>query len=345
MKALVIRPPHDLAVEEVPSDPLGPAQLRVHIRAGGICGSDLHYYQHGGFGTVRVKEPMVLGHEVSGTVVEVGGAVTGFHTGDRIAISPSRPCGQCRYCLAGMPNQCLAMRFYGSAAPTPHVNGAFRQEIVVEAWQAHKVGDRISDAEAAMAEPLSVALHAVRRAGQILGNRVLVTGSGPIGVLIVMAARRAGAAEIVATDIADEALAVAGQAGADRVINTGSDPAALAAFGADKGSFDVMFEASGSQKALAGGIDAVRPRGVIMQVGNSGAEMTLPVNVVTAKELDLRGSYRFHEEFAQALTFLNSRLIDVRPLITASYPFTEFREAFALAGDRSRAMKVQLTFS
>lgn len=345
MKALVIYPPHDLRVEEVETQPLGASQLRVHVRAGGICGSDLHYYQHGGFGTVRVREPMILGHEVSGTVAEVGHEINGFKTGDRIAISPSRPCGHCRYCLAGMPNQCLNMRFYGSAAPTPHISGAFREEIVIEAWQAHKVGDNVSDGEAAMAEPLSVALHAVRRAGTVLGNRVLVTGCGPIGALLIMAARRAGAEEIVATDIADEALDMARKVGADRAINTLKDPAALAAYGADKGSFDVMFEASGSEKALKGAIDAMRPCGVIVQVGNSGNEMTLPVNLITAKELDLRGSYRFHEEFAQALSFLNSRLIDVRPLITASFPFTEFKKAFALAGDRSQAMKVQLTFA
>lgn len=345
MKALVIYPPHDLRLEEVKTQPLGASQLRVRIRAGGICGSDLHYYQHGGFGTVRIREPMVLGHEVSGVVAEVGGEAAGFAPGDRVAVSPSRPCGACRYCRAGLPNHCLNMRFYGSAAPTPHVGGAFRQEIVVEAWQAHKVSDAVSDGEAAMSEPLSVALHAVGRAGQLLGKRVLVTGCGPIGALICIAARRAGALDVVVTDIADEALAGARRVGVDRAINTAKDPGALAAYGEGKGSFDVMFEASGSEKALKSAIDVVRPRGVIVQVGNSGAEMTLPVNLITAKEIDLRGSYRFHEEFAQAVDYLNRGLIDVRPLITASFPFAEFKAAFALAGDRSRAMKVQLTFS
>lgn len=345
MKALVIHPPHALGVEEYPTDPLGPGQLRVRIRAGGICGSDLHYYQHGGFGSVRIREPMVLGHEVSGVIAEIGPGVSGFAAGERIAVSPSRPCGHCRYCLAGMPAHCLNMRFYGSAMPTPHISGAFRQEIVIEAWQAHKVAEHVTDAEAAMSEPLSVALHAVRCAGSVLGARVLVTGCGPIGALLIMAARRAGASEIVATDIADEALAVARTVGADRTINTRAHPEELEAYGAEKGSFDVMFEASGSEIALRGGIAVVRPRGVILQVGNSGGEMTLPVNVITAKEIDLRGSFRFHEEFGQAVGFLNSGLIDVRPLITASFPFTEFKEAFALAGDRSKAMKVQLTFA
>jgi L-idonate 5-dehydrogenase len=343
MKALVIHPPHDLRIEDVETDSVGPAQLRVRVGAGGICGSDLHYYLHGGFGTVRVKEPMILGHEVAGTVVEVGDAVSGIAPGQRIAVNPSRPCGHCQYCLEGRQNHCLTMRFYGSAMPTPHIHGAFRQEIVIDASQAHLVADGTCDGEAAMAEPLSVALHAVRRSGPILGRRVLVTGCGPIGALIVMAARRAGAIEIVAVDINATALSAALAAGADRAINTAENPGLLATYGTDKGTFDILFEASGSEKALRGALEALRPGAVIVQIG-LGGEMTLPINVITAKELEMRGSFRFHEEFAHAVSFLNKRLIDVRPLITASFPFTRFGEAFAMASDRSQAMKVQLTF-
>ena len=131
MEALVIHAPGDLRVEEVATDPLGPEQLQVRVRCGGICGSDLHYYQHGGFGTIRVKEPMVLGHEVAGVIEAVGSAVRGFAPGERVAISPSRPCGLCTYCQQGLQNHCLDMRYYGSAMRTPHVQGAFRQQIVV----------------------------------------------------------------------------------------------------------------------------------------------------------------------------------------------------------------------
>ncbi len=343
MKALVIHPPHELRVEDVETGSVGPAQLRIRVGAGGICGTDLHYYHQGGFGTVRVKEPMILGHEVAGTVVEVGDAVSGITPGNRIAICPSLPCSHCYYCLEGRQNHCLNMRFYGSAMPTPHIHGAFRQEIVIDATQAHPVAEGISDGEAAMAEPLSVALHAVRRAGPMLGRRVLVTGCGPIGALIVMVARRAGAIEIVAVDIRANALSAALTAGADRAINTADDPSALAPYGANKGTFDILFEASGSEKALRGALEALRPGAIIMQIG-LGGEMTLPVNVITAKELEMRGSFRFHEEFAHAVSFLNKRLIDVQPLITASFPFTRFSEAFALAGNRTQAMKVQLSF-
>ncbi len=201
MDALVIHAPGDLRVESIATPALQSGQLRVRVRAGGICGSDLHYFQHGGFGTVRIKEPMVLGHEVAGVIEEVAPDATGFAVGQRIAISPSRPCGLCRFCQRGLQNHCLDMRYYGSAMRTPHVQGAFRQEIVVETSQAHLLAEDLSDNEGAMAEPLSVALHAVRRAGPLLGQRVLVTGCGPIGALLVIAARRAGAAQIVVTDI------------------------------------------------------------------------------------------------------------------------------------------------
>jgi L-idonate 5-dehydrogenase len=343
MEALVIHAPGDLRVEEVPTPELGPGQLRVRVRCGGICGSDLHYYQHGGFGTVRIKEPMVLGHEVAGVTEAVGAGAGSFAAGDRVAISPSRPCGLCRYCQQGLQNHCLDMRYYGSAMRTPHVQGAFRQEIVVEHWQAHRLADGVSDGEGSMAEPLSVALHAVRRAGPLLGKRVLVTGCGPIGALAIIAARRAGATHIVATDVGSHTLGKALKVGADEVVNVAEEPEGLARFSADKGSFDVLFEASGNQRALVGAFDALRPRGIIVQLG-LGGEMTLPINTIVAKEFDLRGAFRFHEEFAVAVELLNKGLVDVKPLISATLSYRDSARAFALAADRSQAMKVILNF-
>jgi L-idonate 5-dehydrogenase len=343
MEALVIHAPGDLRVENVPTPELRPGQLRVRVRCGGICGSDLHYYQHGGFGTVRIKEPMVLGHEVAGIVEEAGPDAGSFVRGDRIAISPSRPCGLCRYCQQGLQNHCLDMRYYGSAMRTPHVQGAFRQEIVVEHWQAHRLADGVSDGEGSMAEPLSVALHAVRRAGPLLGKNVLVTGCGPIGALAIIAARRAGATHIVATDVGAHTLGKALKVGADEVVNVAEEPDGLARFTADKGHFDVLFEASGNQRALVGAFDALRPRGVIVQLG-LGGEVTLPINTIVAKEFDLRGAFRFHEEFAVAVALLNKGLVDVKPLISATLSYRDSARAFALAADRSQAMKVLLNF-
>jgi len=343
MEALVIHAAGDLRVESVATPALQPGQLLVRVRCGGICGSDLHYYQHGGFGTVRVTEPMVLGHEVAGVITGVGAAVSGFAAGDRVAISPSRPCGACRFCQMGLQNHCLDMRYYGSAMRTPHVQGAFRQEIVIEPHQAHRLADSVSDHEGALAEPLSVALHAVQRAGPLLGRQVLVTGCGPIGALLIIAARRAGATRIVATDVSAFTLRKALAVGADEAINVAELPETLARYGVDKGQFDVLFEASGNQHALRGAFEVLRPRGVIVQVG-LGGEMTLPLNTVVAKEFDLRGAFRFHEEFATAVALLNQGLVDVKALISATVPYRDAGRGFALAADRSQAMKVILSF-
>ncbi|HEU0221856.1 MAG TPA: L-idonate 5-dehydrogenase, partial [Paracoccaceae bacterium] len=309
----------------------------------GICGSDLHYYNHGGFGAVRLKEPMILGHEVSGWITALGPGVTGLAEGDLVAVTPSRPCGACTYCREGLPNHCLNMRFYGSAMPFPHIQGAFREYLVAEATQCVKA-DGLSPGEAAMAEPLSVCLHATRRAGEVLGRRVLVTGCGPIGVLAILAARRAGAAEIVATDLAPRALEAARACGADRTIDVAAEPAALSAYAEGKGSFDLLYECSGAPQALASGIAALRPRGIVLQLG-LGGDMAVPMMQLTAKELDLRGSFRFHAEFPVAVRLMQAGLIDVKPLITHRMPLAAAEAAFRVAGDRSRAMKAQITFA
>ena len=342
MKAVVIHGAGDLRVEERESRATARGEVRVRLSAGGVCGSDLHYYNHGGFGSVRLREPMILGHEVSGHVAEVGEGVEGLEPGDLVAVSPSRPCGTCRFCGEGLRNQCLNMRFYGSAMPFPHVQGAFSEELIADASQCVRA-DGLSAAEAAMAEPLSVGLHATRRAGELLGKRVLVTGCGPIGVLAIVAARRAGAAEIVATDLVPNALKHAEAAGADRTVDVAETPDALDAYTADKGWFDVLYECTGTARALSGGIAAMRPRGVVMQLG-LGGDMTVPMMQVTVKELDLRGSFRFHEEFATAVALMQSGLVDVKPVITHSIPLEEAGLAFRIANDRSRSMKTQIAF-
>ena len=343
MKAIVCHAPEDLRLDNFETDVLGTHQLQVDVAYGGICGSDLHYYQHGGFGTVRIKEPMVLGHEVSGIVRIVGSAVQNFKAGQRIAISPSRPCGQCQYCQKGQHNHCLDMRFFGSAMRFPHVQGAFRQTLVIDASQAHPLHDSLSLSLAALAEPLSVGLHAIQRAGSVFGKQVLVTGCGPIGTLLIGALRRAGAARIVAVDIADKPLECARAMGADETINIAKHPEALAPFALNKGMFDVMFEASGNDRALRNGLDVVAPRGVIVSIG-LGGDSTLPLNQLVGKELELRGTFRFHEEFAVAVRFLNEGLIDGRPVISHVMGFDDAIHAFELASDKSQAMKVQINF-
>ena len=343
MLVVTAHAPMDLRVETRP-DPgePGPGQVRVRMAAGGICGSDLHYYRHGGWGTVRLREPMILGHEVAGHVDAVGAGVEGLAPGDLVAVSPSRPCGGCRYCLEGTPNHCENMRFYGSAMPFPHIQGAFREVLIADAAQCVPAGD-LSPAEAAMGEPLAVCLHATRQAGPLLGKSVLVTGCGPIGVLSILAARRAGADRIVATDLSLFCLEMARKAGADEVVDVSADPDGLSRFAAGKGTFDCLYECSGAEPALRAAILAMRPRGVVVQLG-LGGDMTLPMQAITSKELELRGSFRFHEEFATGVSLMRKGLIDVSPFISETRPASDAVAAFEAAGDRSRILKAQLAF-
>src|ERR1700726_4426856 len=209
MRAVVIHAPKDLRIDSFPDPAPGLGEVRVKIANGGICGSDLHYYHHGGFGTVRIQQPMALGHEISGVVAAVGDGVSQLVPGMRVAVNPSRPCGVCVHCREGMRNQCLDMRFMGSAMRYPHVQGGFREHVTVDAAQAIPIADKLSLAEAAMAEPLAVCLHAAHQAGALMGKRVLVTGCGPIGALAVLVARYAGAAEKTKPDVAGMTHSVA----------------------------------------------------------------------------------------------------------------------------------------
>jgi len=341
---LVIHAPDDLRLDEQDAGEIGPGQVLVKVGMGGICGSDLHYFHNGGFGTVRIKEPMVLGHEVAGTVVAVAPGVESVRIGDKVAVNPSRPCGACKFCLEGLPNQCLDMRFYGSAMRTPHVQGAFRNMLLCEATQCVKVAEHVPLRLAALAEPFSVGLHGVSRAGPLLGKRVLVSGCGPIGVLAIAAARAHGAAEITATDVVDEPLAIARAMGADQTINVAQDKTWVSRHSANKGTFDVMLECSGNERALRDGLEVMRPRGVVVQLG-LGGDVSIPQNMVVSKELSICGSFRFHAEFALAVRLINEGRVDLSPVVTHTFPMLQAREAFELASDRKQAMKVLIDFA
>lgn len=343
MKAVVVHAAKDLRLEERETPKPAAGQVLIRMEAGGICGSDLHYFNHGGIGTIQLKQPMILGHEVSGRIESLGDGVSGLEAGQRVAVSPSRPCHACKYCHEGAPNHCLDMRFYGSAMPFPHIQGAFQQWLVADAAQC-AVADGLTAGEAAMAEPLSVVLHAAKMAGALTGKRVLVTGCGPIGLLAVLVARAAGAGEIVATDITDLTLDMARQVGADTVHNVANTPAALEQYTADKGHFDVLFECTGVAPVVASTIPALRPRATMVQLG-LGGDMTLPIQAMTAKEITLKGSFRFHAEFFEAVHLMRHGRLDVKPLISATLPLDQMLDAFELASDRTKALKVHLDFA
>ncbi|NTJ44757.1 L-idonate 5-dehydrogenase [Agrobacterium larrymoorei] len=334
----------DLKVENQGYSEPGVGEVLLRMATGGICGSDLHYFQDGGFGPVQVREPIISGHEASGYIEKLGDGVSGLTLGSLVAVNPSQPCGKCHYCSIGQPIHCLDMRFMGSAMRLPHEQGMFRDWLVVPAKQCFPFSNGTSPDEAACSEPLAVCLHAVAQAGDLSDKRVLVTGAGPIGLLTVAAASHAGAAEIVVTDLADAALSRAPAMGASRTINVASDPQGLAPYQEGKGSFDVVFDCSAAGPALRSAFAAIKPRGVIVQVGVTG-DMTIPLNMLVGKEIVWRGSQRFDREFDEAVSLISSRAIDVRPIISHHFPLEQAVEAFEQAGDRSVACKVQITFS
>ena len=343
MKSLKIHGPLDLRIEDYPVDNLKPNQVEIKIAIGGICGTDLHYYKHGGFGQIKLREPMILGHEVSGFISKLGSKVKKLSIGQLVSVSPSRPCNKCVFCLNGNQIQCINMKFYGSAMPFPHIQGAFRETLIAEDYQCVPA-DGLSSGEAAMAEPLAVCLHAIKQAGKIFGQKILITGSGPIGTLCVAAARRAGAEEIVVTDISKNALIFSNSVGADKVINVLEEYDELKKYQFNKGYFDIAIECSGSAQGISDSINCLKPKGTLIQVG-LGGDVLIPLVSVTTKELNIKGSFRFHSEFELAIKMMKKKLIDVNPLITHNLNFKSAKEAFELAmNNDEQSMKVQLSF-
>ncbi len=320
-----------------------PGEALVKVGRGGICGSDLHYYLHGGFGTVRVKEPIIMGHEFAGTIAAVGEGVESLKVGDKVGVNPSQPCGECSYCHEGLFQHCLEMKFIGSAMRVPHEQGGFREYLTIKAEQCIKGGDDTSIAELACAEPLAVCLHAAKRV-DLKGKKVLVNGAGPIGALCVAAAKYHGAEEIVVVDLFDKTLAVAAEIGASKVINLSKNSEDLASYSEGKGYFDIIFECSAAQPAIANVFQAIRPQGTIVQVGVTG-DMTFPMNMLVGKEVNWVGSQRFHPEYAEAVALISSKDIDVKPIITDVFPLESVLDAINAATDRSKSVKVQVEFS
>jgi L-idonate 5-dehydrogenase len=347
MLAAVCHARKDLRIESLDDRPLQAGEVRVGVAYGGICGSDLHYYHRGAVGDFTLREPMTLGHEVSGVVLEAGPGVTGLDPGMKAALDPSRPCLSCSYCRAGRSNLCTNMFFLGSAGRFPHVQGGFAEHLVLRQDQVVAVPDTTDLLHLSVAEPLSVGLHAVRRAGALLGRRVLVTGSGPIGLLTARAAHHAGATEIVATDIADRPLQVArAHMGVAHTINVATEPDGLNPYERDGGYFDVAFEASGAPAALASIFKVIRRGGRIVQVGMlPTGTAPVPVNVLQSREIELVGAFRAQDEFRLAVELIVSAQIDVTAILSGTFPLARAVDALEAAGDRSRFIKLHLALS
>lgn len=342
MKAFLLHGAKDLRPADLPEPAPGPGEVVVAMRRAGICGSDIHYFTHGRIGSFVPLGPFVLGHEFAGEIVAVGAGVPTTRLGERVTVDPSIPCGHCDFCRGGRYNLCPEMRFYGSASCVPHINGGFEEFVVAPAGNALPVPDSLSWAEAAMAEPLSVAVHAARRAGNLAGRSVLVTGGGTIGQLSALVARSFGAAVVALSDIRPGPGRVAVEQGADGAMDALSPGFAAEAAALAPGGFDVVIEAAGSSAALAQALEVTRRGGTIVQVGTLPAEVTLPLNTVMARELTLAGSFRFANAFRTAIDLMASGRIDVTPLVTSVFALADLAKAMQTATSPGAGIKVQI---
>lgn len=343
IRGCVLHGANDLRYEEVPDEELTQDSVRVRLGAGGICGSDQHYFKQGRMGNFLLRHPLVLGHEMSGDVIAAGSAVTNVKVGDRIVVDPAKTCGRCHSCREGRQNLCENVEFMGSASRYPHLPGGFRDEFVVESVRCIKVSVTAPHELLVFTEPLSVALHAVQRAGSLFGKKVLVAGAGTIGTLISASAKAAGASEVVVTDLSASRRRIALDMGADRVLDPDGDADAVKAWDADGGAFDVAFEATGSRPAFQDMVKSTRRGGKVVLVGMiPSSDCHVPFHHMTTREIDLVSTFRQNRVFDLAAQMLVSGAIDPRPILTARYPLAECLHAFDESFDREKNIKVVL---
>jgi L-idonate 5-dehydrogenase len=326
MKAVVVHGPGDVRVDRLPDPTPGPGEVLLAMEWGGICGSDIGYWARGASGTAVLSHPLVLGHEVAGRVVAVGAGVTGLPDGTAATVHPALLVGEVRLPdrIAGRTNLHPHVRYFGSAAFDPHTDGGFSELRVVPADQVRVLPEGVGTEQGALAEPLAVALHAVHRAGDVRGRTVLVNGTGPIGALVVAAAKHRGAAHVIAADLSAPSLAVATAMGADETVDLGA--------GAPLPSdVELVVEASGAPAALGAVLRATARGGTLVQVGNlPGTPAPAQLGDLVTREITWVGSYRFVEEISDALRALQDGL-DVAPLVTHRFDLDQAAEALATA--------------
>ena len=337
MKTYLLYGPKDIRLAEKPAPNPEAGQVLVEIKFTGICGSDVHYFNHGFCGRFVPKRPFALGHEFSGIVKQLGSNVQGLSVGDEVAVDPSMPCGACNFCRSGHYNLCLSMKFFGSASCDPHIDGSMGQFVVVPSSNCYVLPEGIDLANASLLEPLSVAMHAVRQVGDISGKSVLITGGGPIGQLILRVARAFGAYKVTMSDVSAYARDFALASGAIAAIN----PLDEHAWQSDN-NYDVVFEASGVPSALANGLEVVRRGGAVVLVGTLPELFSLPGNLIMSKELKLFGSFRFAHVFHDAINMVAAGQINLDGIVTDIYGFDDVPEAMQKALAKENVMKVQI---
>jgi L-iditol 2-dehydrogenase len=321
MTAAVLYAPHDLRIEQRPVPTPLEGEVLVQILSVGVCGSDVHYYEQGRIGDFVVRSPLVLGHESSGQIVEVGKGVSPARVGERVAIEPGEPCGRCNECRTGRYNLCPNIRFHG----TPPVDGTLSEFVTVRSELAYTVPDEISDNAAALLEPLSVGIWANHKAGTQLGTSLLIAGAGPIGLVTTKVARAMGATRIAVADVNRTRLSAAMASGATEIAVPGADDVA--------GEFDAFIDCSGSSAAIGAGVRSVKPAGSVVLVGMGADELRLPLAVVQQRELLITGTFRYANTWPTAIALAASGRVVLDDLVTGEYALANVEQALNAGRD------------
>jgi L-iditol 2-dehydrogenase len=333
-RAAVLHGIRDVRIEDRPLAPPGPGELLLAVTAVGVCGSDVHYYEHGRIGAFVVESPLVLGHEAAGVVVGTGEGTTGHRIGERVAIEPGRPCGHCRMCTSGTYNLCSSMRFLA----TPPVDGAFTTYLSVDQHRAVGLPDSVSDDAGALLEPLSVGIWAAQRAGMHLGSRALITGAGPIGLCALMVSIAAGAAMTIVVEPAPPRRERAKRLGANFVF--APDDAGLADLA---GSIDCFIECSGAPRALVMGLGLLRPRGSAVAVGMSPeGEIAIPMEALQQREITVTGTFRYANTYPLAVELAASGHVPLDLLVDSHYSLEETGSALLAASHDPAVVKAMV---
>jgi D-xylulose reductase len=328
LKALVLKEKNSLAIMEMPfNETVGPDDVRIKVNTVGICGSDVHYYTHGKIGNFIVKEPMVLGHEASGTVIETGKNVRTLKVGDRVCMEPGVPDLRSRATMEGMYNLDPAVVFWA----TPPYHGCLRETVVHPSMFTFKLPDNISYAEGAMVEPLSVGLQAVKKANIKPGDVALVTGCGTIGILAGLAALAGGCSKVIITDVIDPKLKIAASYGMIPVNIVKQNVQKVVDDVTGGWGVDAIFEASGNESAIANIFQPLCPGGKVVFIGMPVNPVSVDIVAAQAKEARIETVFRYANLYPRALALMSSGKIDVKPLVTDKYKFADAIKAYDYA--------------
>ncbi|MFO7612002.1 MAG: NAD(P)-dependent alcohol dehydrogenase [Clostridia bacterium] len=343
MKAAVLENIGKLEIKQVEKPVAAPGHVLIRIDYAGICGSDVHYYEHGRIGDFIVKGPLILGHECAGTVAGMGEGANGFSIGDRVVPEPGYACGKCSFCKSGKYNLCESMTFMA----TPPVDGAFCEYISYPADMVFKLPKNVSTREAALIEPLAIGIYAAQRGGVFPGAKVLILGAGCIGLVSMLASKAFGASSVIITDVLGNRLEAARKLGADHAVNSRTEDLASIVGKATGGAgADVVIDCVGIDHTMANAVDNVKKGGTVVMVG-MGSEGNVSVNMNRAigKEIDFRTIFRYRNIFPTALELVSSGKIDIKSIISHEYDFDDIAKAMEFVSkNKDNVVKAVITF-